>query len=333
MNKNSPSQNGGNIQIVYILGSGRSCSTLIASALGQFPGFISVGEINNIWKKGLVLNRLCGCGLPFRECEFWNHVGKAAFGGWESINSQDVLRLQYSVEGRHYRLAALSSLIPNLRPAYSQDLSEYSDILRLLYGAIHRVSGARIIVDSSKDLGQALVLRSLTDAAVSFIHLVRDSRGVAYSWTKRVIAPDVVNRVAYERTKRPATVAIVWLGKNLLCQLLGMVDSRVLSMRYEAFVENPRQEIERVLAHLGEDSKQYDLAFIRPNNSLYIQLGHTVAGNRVRMKAGPLSLRLDNEWYGKMSARDRRLVTILSWPLLARYGYLRPQKQPDGSPA
>jgi hypothetical protein len=39
------------------------------------------------------------------------------------------------------------------------------------------------------------------------------------------------------------------------------------------------------------------------------------------MQSGPLRLRLDDAWRAGMPARDRRLVTLLTFPLLARYGY------------
>jgi len=48
---------------------------------------------------------------------------------------------------------------------------------------------------------------------------------------------------------------------------------------------------------------------------------HTVAGNPVRMQSGPLKLRVDDAWRAAMPAGDRRLVTLLTFPLLARYGY------------
>jgi len=48
---------------------------------------------------------------------------------------------------------------------------------------------------------------------------------------------------------------------------------------------------------------------------------HTVAGNPVRMRSGPLKLRVDDAWRAAMPAADRRLVTLLTFPLLARYGY------------
>jgi hypothetical protein len=41
----------------------------------------------------------------------------------------------------------------------------------------------------------------------------------------------------------------------------------------------------------------------------------------VRFHVGPVELRLDNEWVERMARAHRRLVTILTWAVLKRYGY------------
>jgi hypothetical protein len=41
----------------------------------------------------------------------------------------------------------------------------------------------------------------------------------------------------------------------------------------------------------------------------------------MRLSHGDVDLRLDEEWRAKMGARDRRIVSSLTWPLLKRYGY------------
>jgi hypothetical protein len=48
---------------------------------------------------------------------------------------------------------------------------------------------------------------------------------------------------------------------------------------------------------------------------------HTVAGNADRMRSGPLTVRLDDAWRTDLPTRSRRLVSALTAPLLARYGY------------
>jgi hypothetical protein len=50
---------------------------------------------------------------------------------------------------------------------------------------------------------------------------------------------------------------------------------------------------------------------------------HTVAGNPMRFRTGPTQLRRDDAWRTELPRGRRRLVTALTAPLLARYGYLR----------
>ena len=46
-----------------------------------------------------------------------------------------------------------------------------------------------------------------------------------------------------------------------------------------------------------------------------------MAGNPNRHSAGPVRLALDDEWRTRMPWRDRALGTLLTLPLLGRYGY------------
>src|SRR5207245_4821641 len=86
--------------VLYLGGVGRSGSTLVDRILGQVPGLFSGGEIRDLWARGLIENRQCGCGTPFRSCSFWTEVGRRAFGGWDRIDPPGVLLLARSVD-RH----------------------------------------------------------------------------------------------------------------------------------------------------------------------------------------------------------------------------------------
>ncbi len=48
---------------------------------------------------------------------------------------------------------------------------------------------------------------------------------------------------------------------------------------------------------------------------------HSVSGNPDRFQEGIVELRSDDEWKRLMRARDRRVVTTTTWPLLLRYAY------------
>ena len=43
----------------------------------------------------------------------------------------------------------------------------------------------------------------------------------------------------------------------------------------------------------------------------------------VRFRRGHLPVKTDAAWREHLAARDRRIVTTLTWPLLARYGFQR----------
>src|ERR1700732_3473702 len=60
--------------VLYIAGTGRSGSTVLANILGEVEGVFAAGEVRYLWQRGLKENRLCGCGLTVRECPVWSKV-------------------------------------------------------------------------------------------------------------------------------------------------------------------------------------------------------------------------------------------------------------------
>ena len=150
--------------------------------------------------------------------------------------------------------------------------------------------------------------------------LVRDSRGVAYSWTKEVKKPEVTGGDdAFMPQYSPSSSGRQWVAYNLLFDVLGTIDKTMI-LRYEALMANPREGLERILAHADEPVTAESFAFLGDG---YVDLGcdHTVAGNPMRFHQGRLDLRLDQAWTTKLPERDRKVVTAITWPLQLRYGY------------
>ena len=305
------------IKVAYIGGLGRSGSTLLDRMLGQLPGFFSAGEIRDLWQRGLVENRLCGCGTAFRECPFWTQVGFEAFGGWDQIDVREVLALSRAVD-RHRKIPFL--LAPSMWPPFRRRLAEFMAYLDPLYRAIHQVGGTRVIVDSSKAPSTAFVLRRMSSLDLRLVHLIRDSRGVAYSWNKRVIRPDTPGKTVYMHRYQPARIGLRWITRNIQMEALGRLGTPEVRVRYESAVTAPVEEIERVVAMLGEDVNSEEFGFISKGR-VRLTVNHTVMGNPVRMHLGTLQLRLDDEWRSAMSSRQRTIVSFLTRPLLRRYGY------------
>jgi hypothetical protein len=301
-------------RVLYILGSGRSGSTVLELLLGQLPGVTSVGELTYIWTKGVVLNRLCGCGQPFLDCPFWKEVGERAFGTWSAADPERMLDL-------HRRLTRPRSVAALLAGNTPREFAAWADVYGHVYETIGAVAGARAIVDSSKDLVDALLVRRLLGPRARFVHLVRDSRGVAFSWAKQVARPEVTDRRVYMPRHAPASAAVRWLVKNLVCAAAVPRD-RAMFVRYESLACSPRTELALLAPLVGVPVEETERILDEPD--ILVRPTHSVSGNPLRFRSGPLRIEPDEAWRREMRRADRLLVTFLTWPgLLAFRGKTR----------
>jgi Sulfotransferase domain len=307
------------VNVLYLGGYSRSGSTLFDRMLGQIATFTSTGELAYVWTHGVLEDRLCGCGAPFSGCGFWQRVGDQAFGGWNAVDGPAMVAL-YRRVNRHRYLPLL--IAPWLSRSYAEDLRAYAAVLARLYGAIQRVSGSRVVVDSSIDPSYCYVLRHVPGVNLRVIHFIRDSRGTAFSWTRRVRRSDVVDREVYLPRYHPGVTALRWSVYHVLLHLVGRLGVPSMRVRYEDVVGRPQEQIRRATEFAGEDIEgMVDLGAFR-REAFHLGTDHTVAGNRVRLRRGPVPVRVDDEWRRAMPRRHRRLVTLVSWPLLRLYGYV-----------
>jgi Sulfotransferase domain len=293
--------------------------------LGQVPGFCAVGELAYVWIRGVVEDELCGCGERFRSCPFWQQVGEEAFGGWDAVDGGEMVTLRAAVDRTRFIPVMLA---PSTVPGYRARLTRYAELLGRLYDAIVRVSGASVVVDSTKHASTAFLLRRVPRLDLRVVHLVRDGRGVAYSWMKEVRKPEALDREAYLDRYPPARMGARWVTYNSLVHLLRSDrDIPSLLVRYEDLVREPRRSIHRIVSLAGGSVRDEDLRFIA-DGSVETPIEHNIAGNPVRFLRGRMPLRVDDEWRRKMATRDRRLVSAIGFPLLARYGYLPERSSP-----
>jgi hypothetical protein len=199
-------------------------------------------------------------------------------------------------------------------------LGRYTDLLGCLYRGIRDVSGAEVVVDSSKHPSTAFLLRRVPGVDLRVVHLVRDPRGVAYSWSRKVRRPEIVGQTEFMPTPGSMRSSAEWVAFNGLFDLLAAVGVSTALMRYESLVRDPRSQMRRALSLAGVRAGESDLAFI-DGDSVDLDVGHTVLGNPMRFESGPVRLAPDEEWRRSMPGRDRSVVSAITLPLLARYGY------------
>ena len=306
-------------KVLYIGGYMRTGSTLLGRLLGQLDGWFCTGELRRIWEESFAQDQPCGCGAPFKECDFWRDVITEAYGGFDGVDMERIRHLKLHVDRMRYIPHLVS---PWKGAAYGKSLAEYAAILDRLYAGVQKVTRSRVIVDSSKDASYAYTLANLPGVDFYAVHLVRDSRAVAYSWLRKKVKHETpTGETVYMPQITPAASAAGWMRANLLFEPLRL-RVRYLTVRYEDLLDAPALVVGRILALVGEDQGGVSLE----DRTVALGTDHSVAGNPMRFTTGEIPLRLDRQWEDAMSAADRRLVTTMTMPLLLRYGYLRHRK-------
>jgi hypothetical protein len=318
-----------------VAASGLSGSTLLARMLGELPGFVAVGEVGRIWDKGLDEDVECGCGAPFSTCPFWTAVGRSAFGGWDQLDAYECRRLAAGIllaESRFPHPFALPLILaPRVASRYRRDLDAYTQLLERVYAGIREVTGADVIVDSMKIPAYIYLLAKQDRFPTTFVQLVRDPRGVAYSNTKKVPRQGSRQDKPMRTRRAPRTAAKKWLWFNLSFELLRALGYPFVRVGYEALVKNPEAAMRLCAARVGRKLSPADVRFIQ-RSTVQLSPGHLVAGNRMRLAHGDTELRVDDAWRRGLKLADRRTVERVGLPLFRRYGYRRDTSRRSNKP-
>jgi hypothetical protein len=301
--------------VVYVASWSRSGSTLLDLMLGQIPGFVSVGEIRFLWERGLGERQLCGCGVPVPECPFWTRVLEEVFGAEGRVDADAMVALWRRVDGLR-RLPL--QFAPGISRGHEADITAFREVLGRLYRAVGAVSGAKVVVDSSKYAAYAGLMAGAPGVDPRALHLVRDSRAVAYSWRRRKRMPEVVREERYMPLKPPWKSALYWDLEHLALHAVLRSFRSYRLLRYDDLVSRPEEMLNAALTGLDLST---DSSFLR-GGRLSVGPNHMVAGNPLRFHRGELRVQADVEWRQGLGAGSRWVVTALTWPLLARYGFL-----------
>lgn len=305
-------------KVLFIGGYSRSGSTLLLRAFAEAPDVVAVGELVNIWSRGYIQDQLCGCGQPFSKCQFWSQVSDVAFGREsDTVPARDLARLQEAV---HEFPGYLRLWLPSMRTrSYKRALEEYSQIISSLYRAISLVSGSRLIVDSSKLPQFARMLSEVPSVELHLVHLVRDSRGTAFSWSRSKVRPEI--HWSRQEMARYGVVrsSVEWDAYNAILSLDQRRPSSYSVLRYEDLVRAPGKEMSALAKHIGEEAVASEL--LNTHDAVALSVSHTVSGNPSRFVTGNTFIIGDAEWQNAMPMRERVITTLLTAPLLYRYRY------------
>ena len=221
-------------RVLYILGYGRSGSTMLGMALGQHPGMVNLGEISVLRSfvpgPTYVPPRACGCLQQLDHCPFWSGVARR-LGSMEMLARTDV-SLSPTLGWRRYT--------PWL-PEPSAELPRWGEATAALYRATIAEANATIAVDSSKGAARAWWLWRSGAVDLKLVWLTR--------------RPEDVLRSQIKHGRSVVRTALAWqLAQRQAARLVRQVEgagARVPRISYERLIEQPRTVLSQIVEHAG----------------------------------------------------------------------------------
>jgi hypothetical protein len=292
------------LTIVHISGYGRSGSTLLEELLSKKLGAVSVGELKYLWQRGLVRNELCSCGSPTRSCGFWNEVIFESFPG--GCDYEEIESLRKSVE-RHTVLLK-NIFLKFSSKKYHKNREEYIQILLKVFRAIAKVSGSRVIIDSSKDPAHLELLMDIFPS-IKVIHMIRNPNAVIYSFSKPKVRHEVYWKTELMGTRTTLRAICDWnfITKSVEHLTNGL---NVYTLRYEDLCHDPSKNIDACIKEL------------KLSTSTVNQVNHSVSGNPSRFESSKSRVvKIDERWKNDTGIFKKCCVSLLTYPVRKKYGY------------
>jgi len=303
------------IQVNYVLGLGRSGSTVIGRAMAEVLGAVPGDEVMAVWQRGVLEDRVCSCGVPFSLCVHWRSVVATAPSWFEPETAQRVVGEIHRVMGV---LGPVRVLTPGGRASLVSSIPDFwFDAVGALYRGIASVGGSTTIVDTSKAPVLAWLLAHVPGVRVSTVLVVRDPRDVARSWSRPPALPEGAHELP---ALVPWKTAIVWLLCNAASErvhvALGGSSAVRTPIRLEDFTADPRRAINAMARSFGAEG------FAIPDPLLIPTVSHTMSGHpSVRFAGAAVAVHetppRPAAWRGASTA----VVSLVDAPLMRRYGY------------
>jgi hypothetical protein len=327
--RRSGEQDNSSVNVIYILGAGRSGSTLLNRILDDHPGIMGAGELMH-FSDPFMMDSRCSCGLQIPACPFWSevyHRWKEQIGP-DGVNDYQRLQQHFEQYTNPYhkprfieRIGRFFMGMPRLlkeRHNPSADFRRYTEQTQTLFEHVRSASGVKFIVDSSKIPFRAFAFSLMPRINLYVIHLVRDGRGVA--WSQRKHLQNEQAGIGWDTQPLPIWKSTEsWVRNNLMSNWVRkqLAPTPSIFCRYEDIVLKPAETLDKIGTFIEQDltSVTENLLASHP-----LSIGHTLAGNAMRMSP-IVTLKHDTAWKENLSPQEIRVFNILAGWLNHRYGY------------
>jgi Sulfotransferase family len=233
--------------VIYVMGAGRSGSTILGVALGNCEGVFFAGELDK-W--------LTRAGEPrLRDPE------RTRF--WDAVRAQvPAARELFGGQAHHY-LERSSSLFHRTRWSAGRRLrGRYRRVMAELYRATARTAGATHVVDTSHYPLRARELQATPEIDLFLVLLVRNPKAVMASLAR--------GDVAERRLGTASAAAYLTLTYALSTWVfLRQPRAKRMLVHHERFLADPEGVLDRLLGRAGSRATVPDLSSLRTGLPLH----------------------------------------------------------------
>ncbi len=297
------------IPLIYILGSGRSGSTLLGLMLGKNPGYFNIGEAQNLPWELKKENKLCGCGISLNKCPFWKNIIAEL-----DFENQDV-PINYFREkpgaGKVLRWKYLKDIIfGKVSEKHKKKILKYGTNNYQYFSKVRNrakeLSGSDInrIIDVSKHSYRLFFLKQSDLFDIKVIHLIKNPCSFVYS--SAVKNTQFTKIVEYKQVFK---MSLRWLVENYI--MLKLLENHFkkedyIFITYKQLSTDPDTTIEAISNTLGENIEKNIKKFRNYENHI--------------MSAGQMAyedkgLHYDDKWANSMNKLYKLTTKAITWPV------------------
>lgn len=251
-------------KIIYIIGAGRSGTTLLEIMIGNGRNIFNCGELNRFPKRK---------GVPplypetSKKFLFWKKIFTSMECSKSELIEQEVFHKKYE-----YHLGFIKQFFSSSK---NEAHKAYKNFLDKLYNSIFENIKEDIITDSSKYPGRAYQLSStLGKYDISYIYIKRDPVDVIQSFRKKQIE---------QPSKNWLSANLYYFIVNFLCKLSIFIlkdKHKIIEIKYEDLVNNPVDTMLKIEEKLDINLSN-TIDKIKRKEPL--QIGYLFDGNRIRL--------------------------------------------------
>jgi hypothetical protein len=284
-------------RVIYIIGSGRSGTTLLDIILGNSTDIFSAGELNRYTERnGIPADVNCNeAGI------FWNEI----LNGLSKENLAAPISYRALCKKFEHHFAIFRLLSKNKRD-FKKYANYQSKFFSVLFKKVNTEFHKSIIIDSSKYPLRAYYLSKILNNHISYIYIKRNPQAVVESFQKKDVE---------QQSKSRLMANIYLLATNFMAtSILKKLNKthEVSTIAYEDLLINPEYALSKIETDLNI-SLQASKDLIKSES--FLQVGFLFDANRLRLQK-EIKLKKESRIY-----TPKKLADMFFYPVHKKVWY------------